>query len=151
MAFKMKGSAFKLGNVATKSAVEMKSPLEQTSDVPRKKIVAPMEGAESTYTEEERKNDPILKKKKKKEKRNDRGETKAEETKRIAEDKETDRLIRESNKKDFKDKQKKDDARSEKTQKEQEKRNKERSKKHRRDIKREGSLTNLLLGPFEKL
>jgi len=29
MAFKMKGSAFKLGNVATKSALKMKSPLEQ--------------------------------------------------------------------------------------------------------------------------
>ena len=29
MAFKMKGSAFKQGNVATKSALEMKSPLEQ--------------------------------------------------------------------------------------------------------------------------
>ena len=30
MAFKMKGSAFKLNNVATKSALAMKSPLEQT-------------------------------------------------------------------------------------------------------------------------
>ena len=129
MTFKMKGSAFKLGNVATKSAVEMKSPLEQTSDVPRKKIVAPMEGAESTYTEEERKNDPILKKKKKKkEKRNDRGETKAEETKRIAEDKETDRLIRESNQRDFEDKQKKDNERQIKREKTQEHKNKQRTK-----------------------
>ena len=87
---------------------------------------------------------PTIEEKKKKEKRNNRGETKKEELERIAQDKITDRLIRESNQKDFLDKQKKDNDRQIKREKEQEKR----QNKSKKDKKTEKSISEKIINTF---
>tara|TARA_R110002020_G_scaffold48928_1_gene139712 strand:+ start:599 stop:1024 length:426 start_codon:yes stop_codon:yes gene_type:complete len=140
MAFKMKGH--------TLPGPNQRSPIKQDDDVPRKKIVAPMEGAENTY---DRKKDPTLKKEKVK-------RSKEQEKKRIAEEKETDRLIREDNYEMFLDKQRKDNLRSDAIQRKQDEKNKaldkelRRRKKEKERPRKKTIAEDLLLLPdiFEK-